>query len=59
MIRNLEAEDKEYHIVGNLNCNLLEAEKNVDGKRLIDIMDIYQLEQIITEPTESQLTRHH
>jgi hypothetical protein len=26
-IRNLEAEDKEYHIVGDLNCNLLEAEK--------------------------------
>jgi hypothetical protein len=51
MIRNLEAEDKEYHIVGDLNCNLLEAEKNVHSKRFIDIMDIYQLEQIITEPT--------
>ena len=51
MIRNLEAEDKEYHIVGDINCNLLLAEKNVHSKRLIDIMDIYQLEEIITEPT--------
>ena len=52
MIRKLEAEDKEYHIVGDLNCNLLEVEKNVHSKRLLDIMDIYQLEQIITEPTQ-------
>ena len=31
MLRKLEAEGKEYHTVGNLNCNLLDTEKNVHG----------------------------
>ena len=57
MLRKLEAEGKEYHIVGDLNCNLLDTEKSVHSRQLTDIMDIYQLEQIITEPTK--LTRHH
>ena len=57
MLRKLEAEGKEYHIVGDLNCNLLDTKKNVHSRQLTDIMDIYQLEQIITEPTK--LTRHH
>ena len=39
------------YIVGDLNCNLLDTEKNVHSRQLTDIMDIYQLEQIITEPT--------
>ena len=51
MLRKLEAEGKEYHIVGDFNCNLLDTEKNVHSRQLTDIMDIYQLEQIITEPT--------
>lgn len=34
-----------------MNCNLLEVEKNAHSKRLLDIIDIYQLEQIISEPT--------
>ena len=51
MLRKLEAKGKEYHIVGDLNCNLLDTEKNVHSGQLTDIMDIYQLEQIIKEPT--------
>ena len=45
MLRKLEAGGKEHHIVGDLNCNLLDTEKNVHSRQLIDIMDIYQLEQ--------------
>ena len=37
--------------MGDLNCNLLDTEKNVHSQQLTDIMDIYQLEQILTEPT--------
>ena len=37
--------------MGDLNYNLLDTEKNVHSRQLTDIMDIYQLEQIITEPT--------
>ena len=33
-----------------MNCNLLDTEKNVHSRLLADIMDIYQLQQIITEP---------
>ena len=51
MLCKLEAEGKEYHIVGDFNCNLLDTENNVHSRQLTDIMDIYQLEQIITEPT--------
>ena len=51
MIRLLEAEGKEYHIVGDMNCNLLDTELNAHSRRLVDIMDIYQLKQIIKEPT--------
>ena len=51
LLRKLEAEGKEYHIVGDLNCNLLDTEKNIHSRQLTDIMDIYLLEQIITEPT--------
>ena len=29
MLRKLEAGGKEHHIVGDLNCNLLDTEKNV------------------------------
>ena len=49
MIPKLEAEGKEHHIVGDLNCNLLDTEKNVYGRQLIDIREIYQFEQVITE----------
>ena len=37
--------------MGDLNCILLDTEKNIHSRQLTDIMDIYQLEQIITEPT--------
>ena len=52
MLRKLEAEGKEYHIVRDLNCNLLDTDKNIHSRQLRDIMDIYQLEQIMTEPTQ-------
>ena len=51
MIPRLEAESKEYHVVGDINCNLLDTELTAQNRRLVDIMDIYQLKQIIKEPT--------
>ena len=41
LLRKLEAEGKEYHIVGDLNCILLDTEKNIHSRQLTDIMDIY------------------
>ena len=37
--------------MGDMNCNLLDTELNAHSRRLVDIMDIYQLRQIIKEPT--------
>ena len=50
LICNLEAQEMEYQIVGDLNCDLLEMGKKAHSKRLIDILDIDQLKQVITEP---------
>ena len=52
MLRKLEAEGKEYHIAGDLNSNLLDTDKNVHSRQLTDIMEMYQLELIMTEPTQ-------
>ena len=47
LIHNLEAQEMEYQIVGDLNCDLLEMGNKAHSKCLIDILDIYQLKQII------------
>ena len=50
-VRSLEGESVDFHIVGDANSNLLELTKKPHTKRLIDIMDIYQLKQMIQQPT--------
>ena len=45
LIHNLEAQEMEYQIVGDLNCDLLEMGNKAHSKCLIDILDIYQLKQ--------------
>ena len=57
MIRLFEEEEKKYHIVGDMNCNLLDIELKAHSRRLVDIMDIYLLKQIIKEPT--RVTKKH
>ena len=42
MLRELEAEGKKYHIVGDLNCNLLD-QKNIHSRQLTDIYYGYLL----------------
>lgn len=37
--------------MGDINCNLLDNELKAHSRRLVDIMDIYQLKLIIKEPT--------
>ena len=51
LIRSLEAENVSFMFVGDLNCNLWESPKKGHTKRLVDILDVYQLKQIIQEPT--------
>ena len=50
-LKLLEDENKEIIITGNLNCNLLEQNKSLPTSKLLDLVDIYQLQQLIQSPT--------
>ena len=47
----IDDEDKEFHILGDLNCNILTNTINQPTKKLKEILETYQLSQLITEPT--------
>ena len=50
-LHKAEQENKDLIVTGDLNCNLLLAEGNIQTKKLKDLMQIYQLRQHITTPT--------
>ena len=51
-------ENKEMYILGDLNCNLLQEKAlfNVPTSKLNSIYELYQLSQLINEPTRVTLT---
>ena len=54
MIGQIDNEDKETYILGDLNCNLLDQTNlDNDAKHLLRIVEIYQLTQLITKPTRT------
>ena len=51
-VGKLDADGKEYYIMGDFNCNMLPASfYNADTQALLNITDIYNLKQLITELT--------
>ena len=44
-------ENMEIIITGDLNCNFLEQDRSQNTSKLLDLMDIYQLQQHIQSPT--------
>ena len=51
-VGKLDAEGKEYYIMGDLNCNiLLSSLNNVNTQALLSITDVYNLKQLVNEPT--------
>ena len=57
LLKALENEKKKIILIEDLNCNDLPAEdKNMMIKQLRDLYRIYQLKQLIKEPTRSTLT---
>ena len=47
-----DADGGEYYIMGDFNCNMLPASfYNANTQALLNITDIYNLKQLITEPT--------
>ena len=64
MIKAIDNEDKELHILGDLNCNMLKHIPDQPTKTLKSIYEMYQLYQTIEEPTRvtktsSTLIDHH
>ena len=51
-VGKLDADGREYYIMGDFNCNMLPASfYNANTQALLNITDIYNLKQLITEPT--------
>ena len=47
----IDAENLELYLMGVLNCNLLSEVVSNNSSHLLNIIDIYGLTQLITEPT--------
>ena len=56
VIDKIDAENLELYPLGDLNCDLLPDNVNTNSSHLLNIMDIYGLTQLITEPT--RVTQH-
>ena len=54
-LKLVDIEDKELITTGDLNCDLLQPDKNASTARLLDIFDIYLLKQHIQSPTRVTL----
>ena len=51
-VGKLDADGKEYYLMGDFNCSMLPASfYNANTQALLNITDIYNLKQLITEPT--------
>ena len=51
VVKALDFENKEKIIIGDLNCNYLSETRNSDLRQLVAISEVYQLTQIIAQPT--------
>ena len=58
LIKQIDDENKEMHILGDLNCNLLEEKTlfNMPTNKLNSLYELYQLSQLINEPTWVTMT---
>ena len=51
-VGKLDADGKEYYTMGDFNCNMLPASfYKANTQALLNVTDIYNLKQLITEPT--------
>ena len=51
IIDKIDAENLELYLMGDLNCNLLSEVVSNNSSHLLNIIDIYGLTQLITEPS--------
>ena len=53
IIDKIDSENSELYLLGDLNCDLLSHSPNVNTCELLDICDIYNLTQLITDRYKS------
>ena len=51
IIDKIDAGNLELYLMGDLNCNLLSEVVSNNSSHLLNIIDIYGVTQLITEPT--------
>ena len=51
LVDMLDSEQKDFYLLGDLNCNMLDESNNHNSSTLTNILDIYGLSQLISEPT--------
>ena len=51
LLRKLDSFNIEYHLLGDIKCNLAVSRYDNDTRKLVSITDIYGLHQLINEPT--------
>ena len=55
-IRNLDCEHKDFVMVGDLNCDFLAKNKTSNTNRSNDMLELFQIKQVITEPRITENT---
>lgn len=57
LLDKIDSENSEFHLLGDLNCNMLSLfpECNTCSLELLNILDIFDFHQLITEPTRITL----
>ena len=51
LVKHLDNEEKEFVILGDLNCDLSSRPLYQQSENLLQMIDLYQLYQLIKEPT--------
>ena len=51
LLRKLDSFNIEYHLLGDIKCNLAVSRYDNDTRKLVSITDVYGLHQLINEPT--------
>ena len=51
IVERIDSEDKELYILGDLNCDVSAENKNNNTKSLRNIVNDYNLDQLIMQPT--------
>ena len=56
LIGNHDSENIEYYLMRDFNCDMIVTRYDNDTCKLINITDVYGLQQLITEPTRTSQT---